>query len=92
MGSIIERRRKDGSISHRAQIVIKSKGRIVHQESSTFDRSTTAKAWLERRERELEPPGALDSVRRKSGTVGDVIGDYRRATGEEIGRTISQVL
>ena len=92
MGSIIERKRKDGSISHRAQIVIKSKGRIVHQESSTFDRSTTAKAWLKRRERELAAPGALDSVRRKSGTVGDVIGDYLRATGEEIGRTKSQVL
>ncbi|EAQ26475.1 hypothetical protein ROS217_14901 [Roseovarius sp. 217] len=44
MGSIVERKRKDGTISNRAQILIKSKGRIVHQESSRFDRLATAKA------------------------------------------------
>jgi hypothetical protein len=32
MGSIVERKRKDGTVSYRAQILIKSKGRIVHQE------------------------------------------------------------
>ena len=44
MGSIVERKRKDGTISNRAQILIKSKGRIVHQESSSFDRLASAKA------------------------------------------------
>ena len=92
MGSIVERKRKDGSVSYRAQIVIKSKGRIVHQESSTFDRSTTAKAWMKRREKELQSPGALDAARRKTGIVGDVIGDYLKATGDDIGRTKKQVL
>jgi len=60
MGSIVERKHKDGTISYRAQILIKSKGRIVHQESSIFDRLTTAKAWLKRRDKELEAPGGLD--------------------------------
>ncbi|MGO4907764.1 site-specific integrase [Pseudorhodobacter sp. W20_MBD10_FR17] len=92
MGSIVERKRKDGTVSYRAQILIKSKGRIVHQESSTFDRLTTAKAWLKRREKELATPGGLDAARRKSGSVGDVIEDYLKATGGEIGRTKSQVL
>lgn len=40
-------------MSYHAQILIKSKGRIVHQESSTFGRLTNAKAWLKRRENEL---------------------------------------
>jgi hypothetical protein len=38
MGSIVERKRKDGTVSVSAQILIKPKGRIVHQESSSFDR------------------------------------------------------
>lgn len=58
----------------------------------TFDRSTTAKAWLKRREKELQSPNALDAARRKTGTGGDVIGDDRDATGDDIGRTKKQVL
>lgn len=92
MGSIVERKRKDGTVSYRAQILIKSKGRIVHQESSSFDRLTTAKAWLKRREKELATPGGLDAARRKSGSVGDVIDDYLKSTGGDIGRTKGQVL
>lgn len=92
MGSIVERKRKDGTVSYRAQILIKSKGRIVHQESSSFDRLTTAKAWLKRRDKELEAPGGLDAARRKSGSVGDVIDDYLKSTGGDIGRTKGQVL
>ena len=92
MGSIVERKRKDGTVSYRAQILIKSKGRIVHQESSSFDRLTTAKAWLKRRDKELEAPGGLDAARRKSGSVGDVIDDYLKSTGGDIGRTKAQVL
>jgi len=92
MDPIVERKRKDGSVSYRAQIVIKSKGRIVHQESSSFDRRTTAKAWLTRREKELKAPGALDAARRKTGTVGDVISDCLKARENDIGRTKCQVL
>lgn len=92
MGSIVERKRKDGTVSYRAQILIKSKGRIVHPESSSFDRLTTAKAWLKRREKELATPGGLEAARRKSGSVGDVIDDYTKSTSGDIGRTKGQVL
>ncbi len=60
--------------------------------SSTFDRLTTAKAWLKRREKELATPGGLDAARRKCGYVGDVIEDYLKAASGDIGRTKSQVL
>ncbi len=64
MGTIVERRRADGTSAYRAQILIKSKGQIVHQESSTFSRRTTAEAWLKRREKELKSPGGLEAAQR----------------------------
>jgi len=60
MGTITERKRKDGTTAHYAQILIKRKGRIVHREAQTFDRRQAAKAWLARRETELAQPGALE--------------------------------
>jgi hypothetical protein len=60
MGTIITRKRKDETEGHTAQIVIKKGGVIVHREAQTFDRKQAASAWLERREKELAKPGALD--------------------------------
>jgi hypothetical protein len=45
-----------------------------------------------RRDKELEALGCLDAERQKSGSVGDVIDDYLKSTGGDIGRTKSQVL
>ncbi len=92
MGTIVERRRADGTSAYRAQILIKSKGQIVHQESSTFSRRTTAEAWLKRREKELKSPGGLEAAQRKVGTVGDIIKDYIREKEGGMGRTKTQVL
>lgn len=86
MGPIVDCERKDGSVSYRTQIVIKSKGRIVHQESSSFDRRTTAKTWLTRRENDHRAPGALDAARRKMGTVGNVIPDCLKAKENNMGK------
>jgi len=58
VGTIIERKRKDGSIAFLAQIMMKRGGK-VHRESKTFDRKPAARAWLERREKEMERPGAF---------------------------------
>lgn len=91
MDSIIERKRKDRMITCRARPLIRSKGRIVHQESSSFDRQTTAKAWHKRRKKELAAPGGLDTARLKSGTVGDVIDDCLKSTDGDTGRTKGQV-
>ena len=40
----------------------------------------------------MEAPGGLDAARRKSGSAGDVIEDYLKSSGGDIGRTKSQVL
>lgn len=92
MGTIVERTRADGSVAFRAQILIKSNSRIVHQESSTFDRRSTAEAWLKNRERELHAPGGLEAVQRKTGSVGDILKDYLAEMGTSMGRTKTQVL
>jgi hypothetical protein len=50
MATIVPRKRKDGSTGYLAQIIIKRQGKVVHQESQTFDRRQAANAWSERRE------------------------------------------
>jgi integrase len=42
MGSITERKRKDGLTAYLAQIVIKRNGAIVHRENRTFPANTDA--------------------------------------------------
>ena len=90
MGTIIARRRKDGTTGYTAQIVIKRNGHTVHREAQTFDRKQAANAWLSRRETELAKPGGLD--RREDPTLGDVIDRYIAESELELGRTKSQVL
>jgi hypothetical protein len=53
MGTITTRQRDDGSSAYRAQIRLKVKGKIVHQETQTFDRRQAASAWMARRETQL---------------------------------------
>jgi hypothetical protein len=60
MGTIVERKRKDGSTGFTAQIVLKQNGAIVHREAQTFDRRQAAYAWLENREKSLKAPGGLE--------------------------------
>jgi integrase len=90
MGSIIGRTRKDGTTAYLAQILLKSKGKIVHREHQTFDRKQAAKAWLARRETELSETGGIDGS--KDVKLADVIDRYVRESEREIGRTKAQVL
>ena len=90
MGTIVARKRKDGSTGYTAQILIKRKGAILHREALTFDRQQAAKAWLARRETELARPGALE--RRPDPSLGEVIDRYIAESKKEIGRTKAQVL
>jgi len=89
MGTIITRKRKDGTTAFLAQILIKRRGKIVFRQSETFDRRQAARAWLARRETELSEPGALDQ--RDDPPLSRVIDRY---TGEskKIGKTKAQVL
>jgi hypothetical protein len=65
MGTVIPRKRSDGSTGYQAQVLIKRAGKIVHREGRTFDRKQAASAWLEKHEKELaKPAGDANSVGR----------------------------
>lgn len=90
MGSILVRKRKDGSKAYTANIRIKKAGVIVHREAETFDREQAAKAWIKRREAELALPGALDKP--DDPTLAEVIDRYNEENQKAHGRTKTQVL
>lgn len=76
MGTITQRKRKDGSSGFTAQIRIMKEGKAVYQESQTFDRKATAQAWIRKREAELYEPGAIEKANRKGVTVKQMIDQY----------------
>ncbi|PLW76786.1 site-specific integrase [Cohaesibacter celericrescens] len=90
MGTINERKRKNGSVAYCAQIVIKRDGNIVHRESKTFDRKRIAEKWLYKREDELSKPDALKKQTGK--TLANAIDKYVKTSQKQIGRTKTQVL
>lgn len=92
MGTIVPRKRANGTTAYSAQILIKRKGVIVHRETQTFDRRPAAAIWLAAREKELEKPGALERASLGSPTLGDAIAKYVTETRKAIGRTKAQVL
>lgn len=92
MGSIVTRKRKDGSAGYSAQILIKRDGEIVHRETQTFDRKQAAAAWLKKRETELAAPGALDKATVEDPTLAAVIDRYTAESLKAMGRTKAQVL
>lgn len=92
MGTITERVRKDKSIGYTAQIRLKQNGRVVHTEAKTFDRKPAAQAWLDKRERELAQPGALESAKKEDPSLADAIDRYQRESKRDVGRTKKQVL
>lgn len=91
MGTIIPRKRRDGTVGYQAQIVIKRAG-ASHRETKTFDRRPAAAAWIEKRERELSLPGALERARSPSPKLSDAIDRYLAETARGVGKTKSQVL
>ena len=92
MGTILPRKRKDGSTGYHAQVTIKRGGKVVHRETKTFDRRQAASAWMEKRETELAKPGALERQNIPDPRLADVIDLYIEESIKEIGRTKAQVL
>lgn len=90
MGSILSRKRKDGTTGYTAIIRIKRAGKLVHTESETFDRKPPAQAWLKKRETELAVPGAL--VKSVDPMLKDVIDQYNLEKQKAHGKTKTQVL
>jgi len=92
MGTIIARKRKDGSTGYTAQIVIKRGGKIVHRESQTFDRKQAANIWIGKREAALKEEGGVERAQRPTSTLSDIIKRYIEEDRRGIGRTKAQVL
>ena len=69
---------------------------MVHQEIDTFSTRDAAKAWIKKREKALEKPGALEAAMKApkgdSHTLADVIDRYLAETVKAIGKTKAQVL
>jgi integrase len=91
MGTIVSRKRKDGTVGYMARIRIMRDGQS-HSEIETFDRKADAQAWMKRRETELARPGALDSIKQEDPTLSAVIDHYLADTKREPGKTKAQVL
>lgn len=91
MGSITERKRRDGTPTFTARVRVMRDG-ATHSEAETFERRKAAEAWIKRREVELAAPGGLRKAKSGDPTLADVIDKYIETTTKEIGRTKAQVL
>jgi hypothetical protein len=49
MGTIMPRRRRDGTIGYTAVIRLKRSGKVILTETQTFDRKPAAATWLKKR-------------------------------------------
>ena len=92
MGTISERTRRDGTKAYTAQIRIKRDGVLVHSEAQTFERRPVARAWLKKRETELDQPGALEKLKNPDVTLGQAIDKYLETSVKAIGKTKAQCL
>ncbi len=91
MGSISERKRADGTIAYKSEIVVRKDG-VRHKLSQTFDREAAARHWIKRREEKLRKPGGLSKLERtRTVTLAQAIERYI-AELTQIGRTKAQVL
>lgn len=78
MGTIVSRRRKDGSLGYTAQIRLKRGGALIHSESATFDRRQLATEWLRRRESELDMQRARGEPVGRAPTLGELLDWYSK--------------
>lgn len=76
MGSILTRRRKNGSLGYTAIIRLKRDGKTVVSESATFDRRQLANEWMRRREAELDQQRARGEPQGKSATLAELLEWY----------------
>lgn len=74
MASIRKRVTKNGRVRYVAEIRLKSKGRIVHQESKTFSRRVLAVRWAENKEAHIKVNGIPKKYDRM--TIAELIDKY----------------
>ena len=90
MGSILKRKRKDGTYGYTAMVRLKRAGKLIYSQTETFDREQAATAWLKKRETELAQTGALDKP--NDPTLAAVIDVYKADKLRPHGKTKDQVL
>ncbi len=88
MGTIITRKKQDGTASHTAQVVLKRGGVIVAREHRTFADRREASLWIAQREVEIRKPGAVADNPKLADVIDRYIGESRRP----LGATKTQVL
>ncbi len=94
MGTIVTRKRGNGTTAYMAKIRIKREGEIVYRETETFDRRPAAAAWIAKREDELAKPGGIEraKIAENDPPLADVIDRYIAESEKQIGKTKAQVL
>ena len=92
MGTIVERTLSDGRKAYKAQIILKRKGEATFRQSRQFPRRSTARAWMERREKELLSPGGIEKAQTPKATLAVAIDRYIDDHKKSYGRSKAQVL
>ncbi len=89
MGTITQRKLKDGTIRYRAEIRINRKNLPQHKESQTFGSKKIAAGWIAKREAEIEknPEILFGQEEIIDLTLTDAINKYLAEVGAEYGRT-----
>ncbi|WP_369434155.1 tyrosine-type recombinase/integrase [Psychromonas sp. MME1] len=77
MATIQKRTGKSGNVTYQAKIRRKLKGKIIHQESKTFNKKKNAELWIRNREAALDNPNELDRIKHIGITVGQVLKVYQ---------------
>ena len=92
MGTVIARKRANGSTAYLATVRIKHKQKIIHRENRTFEVPSAARKWIKEREVELAKPGAIERITIVIPTLAQAIERYNDESRKKIGRTKAQVL
>lgn len=94
MGTIVQRRKKNGKLSFTAQIRKKRKGVVVLNMVETFSTRSAAKSWLRETEGNLSRNNGLErAVRAKTRkSVSQCIEDYSAAAPFGFGKSKTQML
>lgn len=88
MGTISQRKNKDGVARYRAEIRITKEGMAKFSESKTFSKKSLADAWIKKREAEIElNPQLLHKSAVKSMRVSDAVAKYLAETEGRFART-----
>ncbi|MER9331622.1 tyrosine-type recombinase/integrase [Mesorhizobium sp. M0488] len=91
MGTVTERKSANGTTRYTAQIRLRRDGK-VHTEAETWDSDKKARAWIEKREKELKAPGGLERAKTPRKTLAQVIDQYISESIKAIGKTKAQCL